>query len=234
MEPPNPIQMKNPIRLFPSFGFFSAFLDQFSSAFYLLKELDIAILNLRLLLVLLCQLLFGVYPLAACNLNELNHLKCHTDTLPDGRYLWEMTSYEKALYYGDPMETATERQWRLRQVKEMGLSDISLTVSEQLYLMGHKLSLALPSSKLMSGSAVADDLVRQGKEAGQHLIRLKDATPQIGEVLGYTIKESKILLSGRAVSHGKFDFVISKNGQLCLGAGHHTLSGGAKSVFKFS
>ncbi|MCB0560615.1 MAG: hypothetical protein H6573_13670 [Lewinellaceae bacterium] len=96
--------------------------------------------------------------------------------------------------------------------------------------MGQKFSVALPSSKLMSGAAVADDLVRSGEKAGQHLIRLKDATPQLGETLGFSIRESKILLSGRAVTHGRFDFVISKNGQLSLGAGRHTLSGGAKEV----
>lgn len=112
----------------------------------------------------------------------------------------------------------------------MGLTDLPLTPSERVYLLGQQLSLALPSAKPMPGVATADDLVRQGKEAGQQVIRLKDATPQIGEVLGYSIRESKIFLSGRAVSHGRFDFVISKNGQLSLGAGHHTLSGGANEV----
>lgn len=126
------------------------------------------------------------------------------------------------------MEPEIERRWRLRQAEEMGLTNLSLTAAERLYLLGHKFSFALPSSKLMSGAAVADDLARQGKEAGQHVIRLKDATPQMGEVLGFTIRESKILLSGRAVSHGRFDFIISKNGQISLGVGHHTLSGGAK------
>lgn len=128
------------------------------------------------------------------------------------------------------METENERQWRLRQAEEMGLTDLPLTPSERVYLLGQQLSLALPSAKPMPGVATADDLVRQGKEAGQQVIRLKDATPQIGEVLGYSIRESKIFLSGRAVSHGRFDFVISKNGQLSLGAGHHTLSRGANEV----
>ncbi|MCB9295576.1 MAG: hypothetical protein H6559_20985 [Lewinellaceae bacterium] len=142
-----------------------------------------------------------------------------------------MTSHEKAIFYGDPMETEMERQWRIRQAVEMGLNNLSLTISERLYLLGQKFSVALPSSRLMPGTAVADDLARQGKEAGQHAIRLKDATPQIGEVLGFTIRESKILISGRAVSHGRFDFVITKNGKLSLGVGHHALSGGAKEVF---
>lgn len=128
------------------------------------------------------------------------------------------------------METEMERQWRVEQADEMGLTNMSLTASERLYLLGQKFSVALPSSRLLSGAAVADDLVRSGNKAGQHLIRLKDAAPQLGETLGFTIRESKILLSGRAVSHGRFDFVISKNGHLSLGVGHHTLSGGAKEV----
>lgn len=180
---------------------------------------------IRFLLLLPCLLLFGTPPLPAYCLNA-SHLAEEVDTLPDGRYLWEMDSYEKALFYGDPMETETERQWRLREARQMGLDDLSLTASERLYLLGHKFSLALPSSRLMSGAAVADGLSRQGK----HLIRLKDATPQLGEVLGFTIRESKIFLAGRAVSHGRFDFIISRNGQLSLGAGHHTLSGGAREV----
>lgn len=192
-------------------------------------HLVIAKVNLYLFITALYLWLIGFTPIAACSL-ATNNLESQTDTLPDGRYLWEMESYEKALFYGDPTETEMERQWRLRQAEEMGLANLSLTPSEQLYLLGQKLSLALPSSKLMAGAAVTDDVVKQGKEAGQSLIRLKDATPQIGEVLGCSIRESKIFLSGRVVSHGRFDFVISKNGHLSLGIGHHTLSGGAKEV----
>ena len=110
---------------------------------------------------------------------EVKNPAWQIDTLPDGRYLWEMTSYEKAIFYGDPMETEMERQWRVEQADEMGLTNMSLTASERLYLLGQKFSVALPSSRLLSGAAVADDLVRSGNKAGQHLIRLKDAAPQL-------------------------------------------------------
>ncbi|TXB58097.1 RHS repeat-associated core domain-containing protein [Phaeodactylibacter luteus] len=74
------------------------------------------------------------------------------DTLPDGRYIWEMTDYEQSLVYGDPMETDLEKQWRVMQAEETGLSEISLTWSERAYLLGHMLGFALPSSKLMTAS----------------------------------------------------------------------------------
>lgn len=159
-----------------------------------------------------------------------NRSVSNMDTLPDGRYLWEMTAYEKSILYGDPMETEMEHNWRLQQVKKMGLADLYLTTSEKLYLLGQKFTVALPSSKLASGTAVADNLASTGKHASYQLIRLKEATPQVGKVLAFSVKESKIILSGRAVSHGRFDFVISKSGQLDLGVGHYALSGGAREV----
>lgn len=155
---------------------------------------------------------------------------CRADTLPDGRYIWELTDPEKAILYGDPQEIEIEKQWRRKQAEEMGLTNFQLTASERLYLLGQKLSVALPSSRLASGAVVVDDLLGSGKYGGQQLIKLKDATPQVGEVLGYAIHQSKIFLTGRAVTHGRFDFVIAKNGQLNLGVGHYTLSGGAKEV----
>lgn len=84
-----PIQMKQPFRAFP----FASFI-----------------------LPLLFSCFIGCAPRQAFCLNGYNSGKL-ADTLPDGRYLWEMTEYEKTIFYGDPMETEIERQWRLRQAE---------------------------------------------------------------------------------------------------------------------
>lgn len=153
-----------------------------------------------------------------------------TDTLPDGRYIWDLTAHEQYLIYGDAMESETERYWRLQEAKAAGLDEFVLTWKERLYLLGHRASLALPSSKILSGATAADDIATHGDEAAQQLIRLKHAAPQTGESFGFLIENGKIALAGRAVTHGRFDFIITKNGRLSIGYGHHTLSEGAQEV----
>ncbi len=186
-------------------------------------------MNLRFTLTALCLLIFSLSCLPVWPMEYKNGIR-HIDTLPDGRFIWEMTDYEKSIFYGDPMETEMSRRWRLKQAKEMGLADLSLTTSERLYLLGQKFSVALPSSKLMSGATVADDIARTGEKAAQRLIRLKNTRPQFGEYLAFTIQDSKILFNGRAVSHGRHDFIITKSGHLSVGKGHYYLSGKAEEV----
>lgn len=67
----------------------------------------------------------------------------------------------------------------------------------------------------------------------KNLIRIKNTAPQIGEEfgsLGATIVDGNISLSGRTVSNGKFDFVVTASGEVKIGTGHYNLSGGAAEV----
>jgi RHS repeat-associated protein len=86
----------------------------------------------------------------------------YLDTLPDGRYIWEMTELEKDMYYGKPNETEIEEMSRVLSLSQSGLpSEISLTWSERLYLLGHLVGFTLPSTKLVaakSGANILDGL----------------------------------------------------------------------------
>jgi len=64
-------------------------------------------------------------------------------------------------------------------------------------------------------------------------VLVKNRTPQVGEqFVSYIpkIENGKINISGRAVTNGTFDFVITNSGELKIGTGHYNLSGGAESV----
>ena len=65
-------------------------------------------------------------------------------------------------------------------------------------------------------------------------IRVVNTTPQIGGEFGskaYTMSvNGRINLTGRAVTNGTFDFVVTNDGKLIVGTGHYNLSGGAGSV----
>ncbi|WP_018475470.1 hypothetical protein [Echinicola pacifica] len=64
-------------------------------------------------------------------------------------------------------------------------------------------------------------------------ISLKNNTPQVGaafESFAANISKGRVNLSGRAVTNGTFDFVITNSGELKVGFGHSHLSGGAESV----
>lgn len=70
-------------------------------------------------------------------------------------------------------------------------------------------------------------------EETSNLIGVKNTAPQVGEAfqnLGATIADGNISLSGRAVTNGRFDFVVTASGELKVGTGHFNLSGGANEV----
>ncbi|WP_228426224.1 RHS repeat domain-containing protein [Chryseobacterium indologenes] len=70
-------------------------------------------------------------------------------------------------------------------------------------------------------------------EEASNLISVKNTAPQVGEAfqnLGATIADGNISLSGRAVTNGRFDFVVTASGELKVGTGHFNLSGGANEV----
>nr|WP_314499221.1 RHS repeat-associated core domain-containing protein [uncultured Chryseobacterium sp.] len=65
------------------------------------------------------------------------------------------------------------------------------------------------------------------------LINVKNTAPQVGEAfesLGATIEGGNISLGGRAVTNGRFDFVVTANGKLKIGSGHYYLSESASEV----
>ncbi|WP_068842715.1 DUF6443 domain-containing protein [Flavobacterium chilense] len=65
------------------------------------------------------------------------------------------------------------------------------------------------------------------------LISAKSSAPQIGESFGSlssTINEGKISIGGRSITNGKFDFVVTANGELKVGSGHYNMSGEAQGV----
>lgn len=65
------------------------------------------------------------------------------------------------------------------------------------------------------------------------LISAKNTAPQVGEAfqsLGTTITDGNISVLGRSVTNGRFDFVVTKSGDLRVGTGHYNLSGGANEV----
>ena len=45
-----------------------------------------------------------------------------------------------------------------------------------------------------------------------------------------SIQNGKVSISGRTISTGTFDFVITNDGKLIVGTGHHYMSGGAETV----
>ena len=76
----------------------------------------------------------------------------------------------------------------------------------------------------------------QTAQSKSGLVTLKDNTPnQAGK--GYKlaayntlISNGKISVPGRQTTTGTFDFVVTNDGRLMIGSGHHTLSGGAETV----
>jgi RHS repeat-associated protein len=66
--------------------------------------------------------------------------------------------------------------------------------------------------------------------AGQKITAKETWMPKEGGAMGYTITDGRINLSGRAVTNGKFDFVVTQEGQLVIGSKHYALSNGAASV----
>lgn len=91
-------------------------------------------------------------------------------------------------------------------------------------------TFVMPSARVQTGTSAITKVSNSSDDVGQGLIKLKDTTPQIGKSPGFLVQEGKIILSGRAISHGKYDFVILKNGEFNLGAGHSYLSRGAQEV----
>lgn len=65
-------------------------------------------------------------------------------------------------------------------------------------------------------------------EEASNLIPAKSTAPQVGESLGLTVKEGNISIGGNA--NGRFDFVVTKSGDLKVGSGHYYLSGEASNV----
>ncbi|WMX17593.1 RHS repeat-associated core domain-containing protein [Aureispira sp. CCB-E] len=75
------------------------------------------------------------------------------DTLPDGRYIWEMTEHEKWLFFGNPFETEWETWQRLQELAESNLPDeLHISWAERFYLIGHQFGWALPTSGAMVAS----------------------------------------------------------------------------------
>jgi len=66
---------------------------------------------------------------------------------------------------------------------------------------------------------------------GAQRIYLKYDEPQPNGIsYNYTLTDGKLNITGRAVTNGNFDYVITNEGQLRIGSGHYYLSDGAKSV----
>ncbi|KAA2222935.1 DUF6443 domain-containing protein [Chryseobacterium sediminis] len=65
-------------------------------------------------------------------------------------------------------------------------------------------------------------------EEASNLIPAKSTAPQVGESLGLTVREGNISIGGNA--NGRFDFVVTKSGDLKVGSGHYYLSGEANNV----
>lgn len=85
-------------------------------------------------------------------------------------------------------------------------------------------------------SAAEESLILAEESAAAEsasLISAKSSAPQIGESfgsLGSTVSEGKISIGGRSVTNGRFDFVVTANGELKVGSGHYSLSGEAQGV----
>ena len=90
------------------------------------------------------------------------------DTLPDGRFVWEMTADERELWSSSPFDSETDTKlkevYRRSWLQEMGGDPdegFTLTWSERAYLLGHFFGLALPTSKLLQVGkfATSKDLI---------------------------------------------------------------------------
>jgi hypothetical protein len=71
------------------------------------------------------------------------------DTLPDGRKLWELSSYELELIYGKPFETEVESDFRQMNRESMGIpNNVSISFVEALWYFGEYFGLVSPSAKI--------------------------------------------------------------------------------------
>jgi RHS repeat-associated protein len=99
---------------------------------------------------------------------------------------------------------------------------------------------AIGSAVALTAAAVATHKVAKGSKGAvaaeaesTNLINAKSTAPQVGEAfqsLGVSINDGNISVGGRAVTNGRFDFVVTESGELKIGSGHYYLSGGANEV----
>lgn len=158
------------------------------------------------------------------------------DTLPDGRYIWEMTAHEKWLFFGSGGETEWEMSLRLEELARSNLPDeLHIGWYERLYLLGHQLGWALPTSKIM-GPGVK---TFRSRTTIEQFIKNKAPGSQIGGIGSRFVRRGVEVKSGLVLQNGKGytshllkeeNFIITLSGELRVGVGHDFLSEGARGV----